>query len=407
MVNRKTNSMNVFYIPSWYPSTSNPIYGIFVQEEIELFKRFGAVDNVAVSLWGQGHESSLLWTRQPIRSLKKIFDRESAEIIEREPGFNEYYNPRLIWNRAILRGNLRSIYKANCENFNQAQQDVGKIDLVHVYASYPGAMIGACLARKHGIPFVVSTAMSPFPFREFLDRKGRLVSWLRQPLQEASKLIVTSRRAAEEAASQDLDHTVIVPRIRDLDYFVPGDTSPTDGKVRLLAVGRLVPQKGFDLLLKAFARTPDHFLLTILGEGEDRELLENMIDSLSLRERVSLLGESSREEVITQMQSCDVFVLSSRHESFGNVVVEAGACGKPVIATRCGGPEDIMTEKMGLLVDPEDVEQLAESLLQAPALLSKLSPQQIRNEVVTRFHPETLTEKIASIYEEVTSQYRV
>lgn len=398
--------MNVFYIPSWYPSPSNPIYGIFVREEIELLKSYKVIENAAISLWGQGHEPSLLWTRKPVQSLKKMLHREAPEIIERQPGFTEYYNPRLIWNRAFLKGNLRSIYKANCENFLEAQRDFGKIDLVHVYASYPGAMIGACLARKYGVPFVISTAMSPFPFQEFLDRKGQLVFWLLQPLKEASRLIVTSHRAAKEAALQELDHTVIVPRIRDLDKFVPSESSNADGKVRLLAVGRLVPQKGFDLLIEAFSRTPDHYYLEIVGEGEDRPMLEKMIRQLSLGDRVKLVGEKSRDEVIKQMQACDVFVLSSRHESFGNVVIEALSCGKPVIATRCGGPEDIMTEKLGLLVENENVNELAEALSRATELMSNISSEEVRGEVVTRFHPKILTEKIDKIYKQAISQNR-
>ncbi|MCL4486890.1 MAG: glycosyltransferase family 4 protein [Chloroflexi bacterium] len=125
----------------------------------------------------------------------------------------------------------------------------------------------------------------------------------------------------------------------------------------LLAMGRLVEKKGFDLLVRAFASvaadSPDLQLL-IAGDGEERAALENLVDELKMRGRISLLGFTDREQTIRLFLGCEFFVLSSRIEPFGIVVLEAMAAGKPVLATRSGGVVDLVqTGVNGLLVEPD------------------------------------------------------
>ncbi len=133
----------------------------------------------------------------------------------------------------------------------------------------------------------------------------------------------------------------------------------------LLAMGRLVHKKGFDLLIEAFARISQEFpqlQLLIAGDGEEREALQELLDRLKLRDRVKLLGFSGRQETIRLFLGCEFFVLSSRIEPFGIVVVEAMAAGKPVLATRSGGVVGLVQPGVnGLLVEPQ-VQDLANAM---------------------------------------------
>lgn len=134
---------------------------------------------------------------------------------------------------------------------------------------------------------------------------------------------------------------------------------------RIVAVGRLDRQKGFDLLLEAFARAAPAMpgaTLTIFGEGAERAALEAQIRALGLRDRVRLPGVT--ECPGAWLEAGDVFVLSSRFEGFPNVLVEALAGGLPAVAFDCPwGPSSILTDgKDGLLVPPQDVEALASAL---------------------------------------------
>jgi glycogen(starch) synthase len=125
----------------------------------------------------------------------------------------------------------------------------------------------------------------------------------------------------------------------------------------ILAMGRLVHKKGFDLLIRAFAAIADDFprvQLLIAGDGEARPALERLIDELNLRERVLLLGFTDRAKTIALFWGCEFFVLSSRLEPFGIVVAEAMAAHKAVLATKSGGVIDLVQPGVnGLLVEAE------------------------------------------------------
>lgn len=128
----------------------------------------------------------------------------------------------------------------------------------------------------------------------------------------------------------------------------------------IVAIGRLTKQKGFDFLLPAFAQVASrNDRLAILGEGEDRGKLEAQVKALGIAERIVMPGFVKEPE--RWLAHADMFVLSSRWEGFGHVIVEAMASGVPVIATDCPfGPRDIIeNEVTGLLVPPFDAKALA------------------------------------------------
>jgi len=133
----------------------------------------------------------------------------------------------------------------------------------------------------------------------------------------------------------------------------------------VMGMGRLEVEKGFDLLVGAFARLaadfPDWELL-ILGQGSQRGELESLIAKLGLTERVRLPGVL--EDPFSTLERADLFVLPSRSEGFGNALVEAMACGLPVIATRCWTrpPGIVRHDVDGILVAPEDVDALAAAM---------------------------------------------
>lgn len=146
---------------------------------------------------------------------------------------------------------------------------------------------------------------------------------------------------------------------------IPAQTPPREASRTLVAVGRLVRQKGFDLLLEAFARIAHKhadWRLVIWGEGAERARLEDQRDRLGLGDRVEMPGVTGRPGEWTE--DAGLFVLSSRFESFGNVITEAMAAALPVVAFDCPwGPGEILRDQVeGLLVPAEDVDALAAAL---------------------------------------------
>jgi len=132
----------------------------------------------------------------------------------------------------------------------------------------------------------------------------------------------------------------------------------------VVAAGRLCRQKGFDLLLEAFGRIAREFpaaRLIILGKGEERDPLRTLADSLGISARVDFPGWFPNPHAVISRASA--FVLSSRYEGFPNALLEAMACGTPVVSTDCpSGPREILEDEAGLLVPTEDPEAMAEAL---------------------------------------------
>ena len=197
----------------------------------------------------------------------------------------------------------------------------------------------------------------------------------------------------------ELDNVVVIP---DPLTFSSSTYSSLTEK-RVIAVGRYVYQKGFDLLLKSWAivekKCPD-WILTIIGQGE-RLQYETLIDELNLdRKRCKLLGPTER--IQEEYMSSSFLVMSSRFEGFGMVLVEAMACGLPVISFDCPcGPKDIIQNHIdGILVEKGNIEKLAEAIIwmiQHPEKCKVMAIKAVDN--VQRFKIDQIAEQWKSLFE--------
>lgn len=138
--------------------------------------------------------------------------------------------------------------------------------------------------------------------------------------------------------------------------------------------------------------------LTIGGDGPLRRPLEELCIELDLQDQVTFLGSLSREQVQKAFQNADAFVLASQHETFGVVCIEALASGVPVVATRCGGTEDIIENSVGYLVEVNDGAALAAGMQKMVANFSHFDPHFLHNFAKCRFSPQVIAEQYKSIY---------
>ncbi|MEI6125797.1 MAG: glycosyltransferase family 4 protein, partial [Pseudomonadota bacterium] len=139
------------------------------------------------------------------------------------------------------------------------------------------------------------------------------------------------------------------------EFFQPLDLD----QKKIVSVGRLVPWKGFEFIIKAVYRIPRTHLF-IIGEGPDRPKLESLIKQKKLDTRVHLLGSCSRAEVFHALQHADLFVLNSSYEGLPHIVLEAMAAGAPVIATDTGGTAELIRHRYNGLLIPPSVPQVLE-----------------------------------------------
>jgi glycosyltransferase involved in cell wall biosynthesis len=183
-------------------------------------------------------------------------------------------------------------------------------------------------------------------------------------LSEGVRQEITADYRLEPTCTHTIPNAVDVANLYDAVRLVrEGDVPTATTGPMIVAMGRLTRQKGFDILLDAFAGiAAKDARLTILGEGDDRIALETRARELGIAERVSLPGFVG--DIAPWLAHADLFVLSSRWEGFGHVIVEAMAAGLPVIATDCPyGPGEILCDgETGLLVPPENPHALGAAI---------------------------------------------
>ncbi len=224
---------------------------------------------------------------------------------------------------------------------------------------------------------------------------------------QAASVVVLTESAARYFSSGVQAKTRIIPNPVSLPNL-PKRGKPNAEEKTLIAMGRLIPLKGFDLLVKAFARVAalhPEWSLTIWGEGPERPQLEGLISALGLTDQVRLPGFTARP--LEQMRRADLFVLSSRYEGFPTVLWEAMACGLPVISFDCpSGPGAIIRHGLdGMLVHPEDSEALAlalDWLMSNQAERERLAAH--APEVLERFSPEKIMGKWEKLLQDVTNK---
>jgi len=199
-------------------------------------------------------------------------------------------------------------------------------------------------------------------FDEDLGRRSRRVArWLAARFDDAVVVLTErDRRRWQQSAPDCSVHAIPNP----LPFHFPAQASSLDSQT-VLAVGRLVPAKGFDILISAWSEVARKFpkwKLTIIGDGEERTALEEQIYTHELGDSVSLPGTTSRVE--EHYRSASVFCLSSRYEGFALVLVEAMSFGLPIVSTNCDtGPKELIDPNVnGLLVPTGSPTALATTL---------------------------------------------
>lgn len=399
--------MNLFIIPSWYPLPRQPIAGCFTQEQARYFAELNPSDQVVVSVAnGQGEYS--LPIRRPKILADTIIRYLSAPAVQRNDlrHFHELTRPVLEWSEA-LGGNLRGIVRAHYKNLREATSRFGKIDLIHAHVSYPAGWAAMKLSGRTGIPFVLTEHMSPFPvdIPKYIQR-GRLTHWLREPLQAAAAIIAVSPSLADRICSFGLPMPRVIPNVVDERRYQITRRNSAGRLFTFFTLCGMSPQKGIPDLLQAIrlaiADEPElHF--RIGGTGEYLNEYKRLSEEFGISAAVEWLGAVKREDAPELFMQSDAFIMVSHHETFGVVYAEAIACGLPVIATRCGGPEFIVNRNSGVLVEVGNIAEIARAILEVYREHEKFDAKVIREEFMARFSRKAVIDQLAKCYGDVLS----
>ncbi|HRI17704.1 MAG TPA: glycosyltransferase [Burkholderiaceae bacterium] len=396
--------MNVLVIPSWYPSAASPAAGGFVRDQALALAQHRPDWRIAVGLWG--HHDGALSLRSPGASLRALRWRargRASRWLSQGP-VHEVLTPALSWTLAMAGGGAAGLLRATRRNLEMVRARFGTVHLMHAHVGFPAGWIAAQLGAEAGIPFVLTEHMSPFPFPALRTAKGALKPDLRAAYDAAAATIAVSPSLAAQIRAEGLRCSHVIPNLVDERRFAPPRARQPGGPRIVFTLGAMTAQKGIDVLLRAFARwnpAPGTVQLRIGGAGPQAQEYRQLAAALGVADRVRWLGPLAPAHVPEQFAACDLFVLASRHETFGVVLAEALVSGKPVVATRCGGPESIVDAGNGLLVEVGDEVALAaamQSVLDDP---QRFDAAAIRESALRRYARGAVAAQLAAVYEEV------
>jgi glycosyltransferase involved in cell wall biosynthesis len=242
-------------------------------------------------------------------------------------------------------------------------------DVSIAFFGIPSGPIGLAMKILYGVPYIVSLrggdvpGFQPYDLASYHRALGGTIRCL---WRRAGAVVANSEGLRELAENAAADVPVLViPNGVDSSRFSPARRHSPEGPVRIGVAGRIVFQKGVDVLLNALSRMPScaQVFLEVIGDGPARPALERLARGLGLDDRVRFVGWKTPPEMPGLYRQLDAFVLPSRDEGMPNVVLEAMATGLPVVATRIAGNEELVIQgETGFLVPPEDSDTLATTL---------------------------------------------
>jgi teichuronic acid biosynthesis glycosyltransferase TuaC len=355
--------LRVLVYTSLFPNSVNPLAGNFVLERIRYLRKFADISVVApvpyMPSWIKGNERWRNWARVPRT--------------EDFAGFCTQHPRYFVFPKVGMATHGVSMFAGS---FKQVSNDINTehYDLIDAHYVYPDGFAATLLARILKKPLVVSARGSDINLFSHFPVIRPLI---RQVLQRANGFIAVSQGLKDRMVQLGCinENLAVIRNGVDPEKFMPRPRLVMREKLGLpkerpilIGVGHLDENKGFHILIEAVARLRSAgVMLLIVGEGPRRSYLETQIRDCGLSGNVKLIGTVPHDELASWYSAADVFCLASSREGCPNVVLEAMACGRPVVATRTGGiPELVVSSAFGSLVErtPEAFESALRDALQ-------------------------------------------
>jgi glycosyltransferase involved in cell wall biosynthesis len=173
---------------------------------------------------------------------------------------------------------------------------------------------------------------------------------------------------------------------------------------KFISCGSLIHRKGYDLIIKSAAKMSipkDKWKLEIIGEGNLKKELLSLVTEYGLQENIIFRGHLNKREIVKALNSSDTFILGSRSETFGVVVIEALSMGVPVICTRCGGTDGLIDDSNGQYIPTDDIEAMIKAMEYAYNNQNHYNRIMIRENCLKKYSPKAIANQLSNIYNKV------
>jgi glycosyltransferase involved in cell wall biosynthesis len=282
--------------------------------------------------------------------------------------------------------------------FKKLLPEFGRPDILHAHFGEVG-VIAAKIKKSFDIPLVITEHGSIMLPGNSSDERKKIV--LNEAYKKCDALIVVGTTLANNIKALGFKNITVIPNIVPSFFFNKLLRKNNSSKKQFISIGNLLPSKRFDMTIAAFARltkTVDDISLVIVGTGPEYKNLQKMVADNKIEDKVSFYGFVPNIKLPEIYGESLCFVLPAEYETFGVVYAEALACGIPVIATKCGGPEDIVNSQNGLLITVNDEDALLEALLFMYNNATKYDSDFMTQDIYNRFGEESVIKRILGVY---------
>lgn len=387
--------MHILILPSWYKTLDEPVKGTFFEEQ-------------ARSLMEQSHKVGIICFNFLSFSSKK----ESVN----EQHIDNHLITKFLTFRALLPYNRKFNYWLLCVRANKVFKQYcninGKPQIIHAHSVFYGGIIANYLSKKNNIPYVITEHLTNFITNKLNNTYDIQIS--KKIFTKAKQTIVVSSDFKEKLSEKlNLPRSVfmVISNTVSTLFYETFCVNPLSLKEPIIffTSSFITERKNHMLIINAFAHVLKGYPTCMLYIGGYAATSENTVylDSLkqlcinlNIQHQVLFLGKLSREETKKYMDKCHAFLLASFYETFGVVLIEALACGRPVISTNSGGPLDIVTPSNGIIVSSFEVKDFKNAMCSLIENYTFYHPTQIRENCISAYGSNAIAYQLQNCYQQ-------
>jgi glycosyltransferase involved in cell wall biosynthesis len=386
--------MNILIIPAFFQTRDKPTQGSFFMDQ-------------AIALKKAGHNVVILYAdTYSVKCIKDwvYYKEDNVEVTE---GIKIYRRKAFCPLKHGIEGHREEFTKVIQELYNDNIAGKIEIDIIHAHCCVWAGYAAMRLSEKTKIPYVITEHATLFKLHS--DKISQINNnCIKEAFQKASKVICVSGEFRKLISRyRDEKDIEVVGNVVDCELFRPYSDNNNHSDITFLTVCYMETEeqlykKGIDILLKAWQIVIKSYptaKIIIGGGGHAQAKVLEWCREYNITDSVEMAGSLERTQVAEYMNKCGFFVLPSRYETFGVVYIEAMACGKPVIAVKNGGPDDFVKEFNGILIEPENVQELAKAMCMLIRNRDKYNPDAISEYVKQNFSSQAIAGRIVQIYQ--------
>jgi len=389
----------ILFLSAWYPNREDPMFGLFVKRHAMAAALY---EKVAVLYICHSNKMS---NKSYEIEINHTTNGQLLEVIIYYKSHSNKFTKKL---KPII-NNFRYI-KAFIKGWKLIKINFGEPNLIHVNILTRTAIIALYFKIIHNIPYIITEHWSRY-LPSVNTYKGIIRQFFTKlTVKQAKALLVVSDNLRKAMANHNIinKNTFIINNVVDTNIFVPKPAEKENGiSYRLIQISCFEDKsKNISGMLRALKRLTNirqDFVLHLIGEGQDKLYIKNLAEKLDLKDKyIKFDGLMINPQTVAEaIGKSHILILFSNYENIPVVINEAFSCGKPVVATKVGGINEIVTPNCGILVEPNDEQDFALAIDKMLNNLDKYDPQNIRQKIINKYSMESVGYELYTLYKNI------